>query len=79
MCDEARAFARRCHAKALRWQRLRRWARFRRGLVVTLRWRRNSAHSAWGVGHLMIGSGALAPARLDLLARTTRLLPNPML
>ena len=31
------------------------------------------------VGHLMIGSGALAPARLDLLARTTRLLPNPML
>ena len=31
------------------------------------------------VGHLMIGSGALAPARLELLARTTRLLPNPML
>lgn len=31
------------------------------------------------VGHLMIGGGALAPARLDLLARTTRLLPNPML
>ena len=35
-------------------------------------------HKEW-VGHLMIGGGALAPARLDLLARTTRLLPNPML
>ena len=31
------------------------------------------------VGHLMIGSGALAPARLDLLARTTRLLTDPVL
>ena len=35
-------------------------------------------HKEW-VGHLMVGGGALAPARLDLLARTTRLLPNPML
>ena len=31
------------------------------------------------VGHLMVGSGAVAPARLDLLARTTRLLTDPML
>ncbi|MEC8318071.1 MAG: ribbon-helix-helix domain-containing protein, partial [Pseudomonadota bacterium] len=31
------------------------------------------------VGHLMVGSGAVALARLDLLARTTRLLTDPML
>lgn len=31
------------------------------------------------VGHLMVGSGAVAPARLTLLARTTRLLTDPML
>ena len=29
------------------------------------------------VGHLMIGSGAVAPARLDLLARTTFADPMP--
>ena len=69
MCDEAESFATRCHSKALRWQRLRRWARFRRGLVVTLRWRPKSLHSAWGVGHLLIAAYELHAACLLRLRR----------